>query len=94
LIWRKGRGEKFFVDVGSKRSVVCDNKQSLLRGLFFNGQCRYSLAISRDRQALENVEQKSSNPYRQLTLKNLEWLIFAEKMEKSMKKSCEERNLL
>ena len=52
--------------------------------------CSFWVDEGKDRQTLENVEQKSSKPYRQLTLKDSEWLIFAEKMEKSMKKSCEE----
>ena len=40
----------------------------------------------KDRQTLESVEQKSSNPYRQLTLKDSEWLIFAEKNGKKYEK--------
>ena len=40
----------------------------------------------KDRQTLENVEQKSSKPYRQLALKDSEWLIFAEKNGKKYEK--------
>jgi len=36
----------------------------------------------KDRQTLENVEQKSSNPYRQLALSGSEVTIFAEKWKK------------
>ena len=45
-----------------------------------------SASLAKDKQTIENYEQKSSNPYRQLTLKDSEWLIFAEKNGKKYEK--------
>ena len=47
--------------------------------------CSFWVDEGKDRQTLENVEQKSSNSYRQLALKGLEGLILRKKVEKSMK---------
>ena len=52
--------------------------------------CSFWVDEGKDRQTLENVEQKSSKPYRQLALSGLGVTIFVEKMGKSIKKSCEE----
>jgi hypothetical protein len=48
--------------------------------------CSFWVDEGKDKQTLENVEQKSSNPYRQLALKDSEWLIFAEKNGKKYEK--------
>ena len=48
--------------------------------------CSFWVDEGKDRQTLENVEQKSSKPYRQLALSGSWVTIFAEKMEKSMEK--------
>ena len=55
--------------------------------------CYFWVDEGKDRQTLENVEQKSSKPYRHFALKG-GMTVFVGKMEKSIKKSCEERNLL
>ena len=56
--------------------------------------CSFWVDEGKNRQSLENVEQKSSKPNRQLALKGSEGLILWKKMEKSIEKSCEEQNLL
>ena len=47
--------------------------------------CSFWVDEGKDMETLENVEQKSSKPYRQLALKGLEGLILRKKVEKSMK---------
>ena len=56
--------------------------------------CSFWVDEGKDRQTLENVEQKSSNPYKQQALSGSGDCFCSEKVEKSIKKSCEERNLL
>lgn len=48
--------------------------------------CSFWVDEGKDRQTLENVEQKSSNPYRQLALKSSGDCFCSEKMGKSIKK--------
>ena len=48
--------------------------------------CSFWVDEGKDRQTLENVEQKSSKPYRQMALSGSGGTVFAEKMEKSIKK--------
>ena len=47
--------------------------------------CSFWVDEGKDRQTLENVEQKSSNPYRQLALKGSGDCFCSEKMGKSIK---------